>query len=266
MARPSLFHNKKFKRLCHLLQLPRPQVVGLLETMWHACYETGDPSFRNLEEVEAAAEWWGEPGRFAAAIVKSGLVDELDDATYAVHDFWDHAPRAVALRRKRELSRKNHDLQQNCAHTVRPRAHGGAHCATAAHNVATPDTRHPNNSPNGEFRDRAGPPGSNVSGSAEPHSSSHRSFIDFFCQKWAEKYGTKYPFAGGKDGDHARFIVKHFGGDLERACRAVDCYLKDPDQFYAKDRHSLGVLRAQLRKFVTAAESPRPRPVSGWKE
>lgn len=164
MARTSLFQNKKFKRLVARLAIPRPQVVGLLELMWHACYETGDPVFANHEEIEAAAEWWGEPSAFASAAVLCGLIDAREDGEFEVHDFWDHAPRAAASRREREEERKIPRTCEGCGgefHTSDRRAKfcSGAckqrhyrnsvtdrvthRSVTVTDRYAAPDTRHP---------------------------------------------------------------------------------------------------------------------------
>lgn len=142
MARASLFQNKKFKRLVARLGIPRPHVVGLLETMWHACYETGDPMFRDMEEIEAAAEWTGKTSLFAESAILAGFVDVINGGSatpsYEVHDFWDHAPRAVNLRRKREDERRNNGLRQKRAHTS-----AQTRTESTVSSSATPDTRLP---------------------------------------------------------------------------------------------------------------------------
>lgn len=104
MARPTLDRNVKFKSLCRKLALPKPYVRGLLETMWDCAHECGNPILGTAEDVEAAAEWPGEPGIFAVAVI--GFVDPLPDGRFEIHDYWDHAPDYVKKRRQRELERE----------------------------------------------------------------------------------------------------------------------------------------------------------------
>jgi len=106
MARPSLDRNVKFKRLCRELKLPKPYVRGLLETMWDCAHECGNPILGDSTDVEAAAEWPGDSGVFAALVVEVGFVDRKPDGNHEIHDYWDHAPEYVQKRRKRELQRE----------------------------------------------------------------------------------------------------------------------------------------------------------------
>jgi hypothetical protein len=106
VARPSLDYNPKFKLLVRCLGLPRPYVYGLLEVMWQSAWQNGEPIIGTAEEVEAAAEWPGEPGLFLRAVVDCRLLDERPDGRYEVHDFWDHAPAYVQRRGEREAQRQ----------------------------------------------------------------------------------------------------------------------------------------------------------------
>jgi hypothetical protein len=106
VARPSLDQNPKFKLLVRRLGVPRPYVLGLLETMWRVAWENGEPIIGTPDEIEASAEWPGEPGKFHAALVSGRLLDDVGDGRWSVHDFWDHAPEYVKKRRVRELERQ----------------------------------------------------------------------------------------------------------------------------------------------------------------
>ena len=111
MARQTLDRNKKYKLLllrARPLGLTKPQVRGLLETMWDVCHECGDTSFPSAEHVEAAAEWWGDSGAFVAIISADGtnFVDRMQDGSYEVHDYWDHCPDYVKSRLRQERLRK----------------------------------------------------------------------------------------------------------------------------------------------------------------
>lgn len=113
MARPCLDRNVKFKLLVRRLALPRPYVRGLLETMWDVAHECGNPVLGTPEDVEIAAEWPGEPGAFFAALRTVGLVDELPDGRWEIHDYWDHAPKYVKDRLYQEAKRKRTKLLIN---------------------------------------------------------------------------------------------------------------------------------------------------------
>ena len=106
MARPNLDQNPKFKLLVRRLGIAKPYALGLLETMWRVAWENGEPIIGTPEEIEAAAEWPGEPGKYHAALVSGRLLDDVGDGRWAIHDFWDHAPEYVQKRRKRELERQ----------------------------------------------------------------------------------------------------------------------------------------------------------------
>jgi len=105
MARQTLDRAVKFKRLVLELDLPRPYVRGLLETLWDVAHECGDPVIGDDEDVEAAAEWPGTAGEFVSALAKLEWIDQLDDGSWEIHDYWDHAPDYVRKRRQRELER-----------------------------------------------------------------------------------------------------------------------------------------------------------------
>jgi hypothetical protein len=105
MARPSLERSVKFKALVRALGIPKPYVLGLLETMWLVCHESGNPTLGSPAEVEAAAEWPGKPGEFFEAI-RGRWIDEVSPGVWAVHDYWDHAPEYVTGRAERERLRK----------------------------------------------------------------------------------------------------------------------------------------------------------------
>src|SRR5579862_7075936 len=102
MARPTLDRCVKYKALIRRLKIPKPYVRGLLETLWDVANECGNPVLGNQEEVEAAAEWPEEPGKFFAALRDGRWIDKLDDGRWEIHDYWDHAPEYVKGRLRKE--------------------------------------------------------------------------------------------------------------------------------------------------------------------
>lgn len=132
MARVTLDRSVKFKRLCRDLDLPRPYVRGLLETMWDCAHECGEPVLGDSKDVEHAAEWPGEQGVFFEALRSCGWIDELSSGLWEIHDYWDHAPNYVKKRRQRELERKI------SGEKLRTTADNGRQRQTTAPNGPTP--------------------------------------------------------------------------------------------------------------------------------
>lgn len=108
MARQTLEKSIKFKGLIRALGIPRPCVRGLLETMWDVAHECGNPKLGTPEQVETAAEWYGEPGVLFAALKNLDWIDEIEGAPgrWEIHDYWDHAPKSAAGRAQREAERE----------------------------------------------------------------------------------------------------------------------------------------------------------------
>jgi hypothetical protein len=117
MGRPGLSTHRKFRRLSRALG-SHLVARGVLETMWDACYESGEEYVGTASDVEALIGWTGEPGMVTRALVEAGLPEgrgfleplpgaaTTDAVTYRVHDLWHHAPEYVAKRRRRELERQ----------------------------------------------------------------------------------------------------------------------------------------------------------------
>lgn len=95
----------------------------------------------------------------------------------------------------------------------------------------------------------AGPPGKPKSPRKVPDAAHHRA-VAAFTTAWAARYGEKYPFDGGKDGKLVKDLLAHVGGDEAKFAAVVGRYLADDDPFVADKRHTLGMLRAQLPKWL----------------
>jgi hypothetical protein len=102
-----LFTHPKWTRLLHVLQEPKPHILGYLELIWRVGYESGNPEIGTALDVELAAEYPGPPGKLARALVKVGFLDRLGHGQYAIHDLFDHAPEYVIKRAEREEGRKH---------------------------------------------------------------------------------------------------------------------------------------------------------------
>jgi hypothetical protein len=104
MGRPGLTRHRKFARLTRLLG-SAALARGHLELIWEVAYENGDDLLGDAGDVELLAQWQGEAGALAAALVESGFVD-LEANEYRVHDLYDHAPEYVRKRADREAARQ----------------------------------------------------------------------------------------------------------------------------------------------------------------
>ncbi len=149
MARPGLDKNVKFKLLVRALNLPKPYVRGLLETMWDVAHESGNPILGSPAAVEAAAEWPGESGQFFAAASRRdcAFVDEVVLGVWAIHDYWHHAPEYVKGRQRKEEQRKKSGQSRDTNGTVTGQSRDND--ATVPKKSDTPNTltQHPTPNP-----------------------------------------------------------------------------------------------------------------------
>jgi hypothetical protein len=97
--------HRKFARLARLIG-SKAVARGALEMLWDVAYENGDDLMGDAKDVEFLAEWEGESGLLASALVEAGFLD-LADGQYRVHDLYDHAPEYVRKRLDRELARRD---------------------------------------------------------------------------------------------------------------------------------------------------------------
>ena len=111
MAKPDLRDNPKFRKLRRLLGAPTPHVLGYLECLWIIGYQTGNPVVGDSQDVEAAAEYPGEPGKFTKAALEAGFLDEESNGRYSIHDLYDNAPQYV----KKRMTRKGFAPKKNAA-------------------------------------------------------------------------------------------------------------------------------------------------------
>lgn len=94
-----LREHPKTKRLCRLLALPRPMVVGYLHFLWWWAYDyapEGDLSVFSDEDIADAVDWEGEPSALMSALVQAGFVTE----DRRLHDWEDFAQKWIERRRQ----------------------------------------------------------------------------------------------------------------------------------------------------------------------
>lgn len=203
MARPTLFTHRKFRRLVHLLQEPKPHVLGYLEMIWASAYESGEELIGDANDVELAAEFPHTPGKLVRALMDSGFVDERE-GLYYVHDLLDHAPEYVSRRLKREQERRarGDDRKHRFAHRDRqktaswrstadddgirpPNSALGGHCPTNAELRPSPSTQHPAPAPSTRSQHPAPAPAPDERAGAE-----RASLIDQQSSQDVPQHGT----------------------------------------------------------------------------
>lgn len=105
MAKTSLIMSGKFKRLVAGLGIPAPYVRGLLDTIWDSAHVKGSPVLGCAEDIEAVAEWPGEPGKLVSEMVGVGFLDRVAGGVHVIHDYWDHATEYAIDRYRARVSR-----------------------------------------------------------------------------------------------------------------------------------------------------------------
>lgn len=155
MAKPELRDHRKFLKLVRLLGDPRPHVMGYLECLWLRGYQVGTAFVGDADDVEAAAEYPGERGRFAAAAFEAGFLDRDADGTFLIHDLYDHAPKYAQMRMRRKGNAPAHPLP-NLAETVTdvpdlgttvPGSAGNGHARATEPRTQIPEPRSQNPEP-----------------------------------------------------------------------------------------------------------------------
>ena len=112
MAKHTTTQCRKFKRALRELSIPGPHLLGYLEYIWQSANLEGNPVFADMDEVEAAAEWSGEPRTLATALIDTGWLDRREDGKIEVHDYWEHAPKFVQERERLRVKRHANKFQQ----------------------------------------------------------------------------------------------------------------------------------------------------------
>ena len=137
MALPGFRNHPKFRRLVAALRMPEAHVLGHVEMMWEVCYASGNAVLGDSIDVELAAGWVGEPGVLCRALAdcggptRSGLIEEVEDGIWQVHDLLDHAPEYVDSRRKRLEEKGKDKVCTHCGATFRTAVAKSRFCSDA---------------------------------------------------------------------------------------------------------------------------------------
>lgn len=118
-----------------------------------------------------------------------------------------------------------------------------------------PSQEEKNNTPSecsagGAAADAKPPPEKKPARAKKPPDTAHHAAVSAFCEAWRGKYGAAYPFNGGKDGAAVKWLLAQVGGDGVKFAAVVARYLADGTPFVAESRHTIGLLRAQLPRWL----------------
>lgn len=144
-----LREHPKTKRLCRLLGLPRPTVVGYLHFLWWWAYDyapEGDLSAFTDDDIADAVDWDGEPGALVSALIESGFIN----ADRHIHDWGDFAQKWIERRRadrerKRAATRKATAPIRESSEGVPPEIHSRS--GVTGPDLTGPDLTGPDPSP-----------------------------------------------------------------------------------------------------------------------
>jgi hypothetical protein len=233
MAYLSLRNHRKLLRLARILDIPKPHAVGYLHWLWDTVYESRAVKASGIlydwtvEDVEACAEWGGDHGKFAQALIDAGFM-HLDDGAYKLHDYADWVPEFVKRRWIRD------DL---CPDEIRKRPDKSEKRRTKSENDGQETKRN-------ETKRKDLPVEKPRAGGNEQ------------TRLWDLLYETAYnngPYPWSKrDAINLAQVHRAVGGteaDLERVIRR---YLECADQFF--QGHPIGKLLSQLPKFTAKTE------------
>lgn len=283
MARPSLQNNVKFKALVRRLNLPRPYVRGLLDTMWDVANESGNPVLGAADDVEAAAEWPGKSGSLFSALRTLHFIDVLEDGRWVIHDYWDHAPKYVKNRVAMEAKRKGsfrpkNDWKVDSSNSKDLRSICVPLKDTVAHCVPTPAP-----APNTSLRDvsAAGadvaphaPDSAQAGKRRSPHAGrtkttkaeknreeprpEHAELREYFRSEWKVRYGADYVWSFGKDDSILRRILDGEDRIVPKTKAILTRYLRDDDPWLVERTHLFGLLPSRINRYRAIQGQDKP--------
>jgi hypothetical protein len=103
----TLPNHPKTLKVARALGIDPAHVVGHLHCLWYwgvDYAETGSLTKFDEDDIEAGAQWCGEPGHLFKALVDAGFIEEKPDG-YSLHDWWQYAGKLIQ-RRREDVARK----------------------------------------------------------------------------------------------------------------------------------------------------------------
>ena len=111
----TLLKHKKTNRALTRLSVDRYKLIGHLHVLWWWALDNIDASgvLNDLSyaEIAMAAEWDGDANQFVEALIFAGFIDQDDEGSLTLHDWWDYAGKLLDRRatdRRRKLGKRQH--------------------------------------------------------------------------------------------------------------------------------------------------------------
>ena len=86
-------HRKLFDA-ADQLEVEPPHMMGLLVSFWLWALDnapTGSLSDITPRMISRAAQWDGDPEKLAKTLIRAGWIDEKEDGTLEIHDWYEYA-------------------------------------------------------------------------------------------------------------------------------------------------------------------------------
>ena len=101
-------HRKLFDA-ADQLEVEPPHMMGLLVSFWLWALDnapTGSLVDITPRMISRAAQWDGEPEKLAKTLIRAGWIDEKEDGTLEIHDWYEYAGKLIDQRQaEKERSR-----------------------------------------------------------------------------------------------------------------------------------------------------------------
>ena len=90
-------HRKLFDAADEL-EITPPHMMGLLVSFWLWALDNapkGDLAGITPRMIARAAQWDGEPEKLAETLIRAGWIDENEDGTLEIHDWYEYAGKLI---------------------------------------------------------------------------------------------------------------------------------------------------------------------------
>lgn len=234
------------------LSITESQVIGMLHRLWVWASEHLADGYARGVTLDWIDRHVGATG-FAAALLDAGWLRTRSGGVELPNfDRWNsqnaknRVLTALRMKKKRDAERDDASVTPSS-----PEKSRGEKKNNPSSKGSADEPRPSSKSPPEASPPEAEKPKAPRATSEKPHPLA----IAEFCQRWAEKYGRKYPFNDAKDGAAVAWMLKQVDGDPAKLSPIFTRYLADDDPFFASANHDLGTLRGKFTRW--AVESPR---------
>jgi len=102
----SFSENKKRRQLNRLLNLKKSGTDYLIDLWIYAALNNPDGILKGWtdEDLADAAKWESDPKVFEKAVLKKGFVDVLPEGGYKIHDWAEHQPFVIDIKKRSAIA------------------------------------------------------------------------------------------------------------------------------------------------------------------